>query len=149
MARFKLDPVLKVRQLQEKKYKKELSEIKVIRENAEKLLENLEAEKVRQIESIEDEERIKAIDLQMQYAYLSTISTQVEKQKNMIEKILKEEEKKRDILVKTNQNKKMLEKLKQDFVEGLLKDSQKKEQILFDSIFHRSTFTGKIWKSRL
>ncbi len=139
MARFKLDPILKVRQLQEKKYKKELSEIKVIRENAEKLLENLEAEKMRQIENIEDEERIKAIDLQMQYAYLSTISAQVERQKNMIEKILMEEEKKRDILIKTNQNKKMLEKLKQGFVEGLLKDSQKKEQALFDSISHRST----------
>lgn len=139
MARFKLDPVLKVRQLQEKKYKKELSEIKVIRENAEKLLENLEAEKMRQIENIEDEEKIKAIDLQMQYAYLSAISTQVERQKNMIEKILKEEEKKRDVLIKTNQNKKMLERLKQNFIEALLKDLQKKEQTLFDSIAHRST----------
>ncbi len=139
MARFKLDPVLKVRQLQEKKYKKELTEIKVIRENAEKLLESLEAEKMRQIENIEDEERIKAIDLQMQYAYLSAISTQVEKQKNMVEKILKEEEKKRNILIKTNQNKKILEKLKQNFIEALLKDSQKKEQALFDSISHRLT----------
>ncbi len=139
MARFKLDPVLKVRQLQEKKYKKELTEIKVIRENAEKLLESLEVEKMRQIENIKDEERIKAIDLQMQYAYLSAISAQVEKQKNMIEKILKEEEKKRNILVKTNQNKKMLEKLKQNFIEAFLKDSQRKEQTLFDSISHRST----------
>ncbi len=139
MAKFKLDPVLKVRQLQEKKYKKELTEIKVIRENAEKLLESLEVEKMRQIENIKDEERIKAIDLQMQYAYLSAISAQVEKQKNMIEKILKEEEKKRNILVKINQNKKMLEKLKQNFIEAFLKDSQRKEQTLFDSISHRST----------
>lgn len=38
MARFKLDPVLKVRQVQEKKYKRDLSEIKVIREKAEKIV---------------------------------------------------------------------------------------------------------------
>lgn len=138
MARFKFDPVLKVRQLQEKKYKKELAEIKVIRENAEKLLEDLEMEKMRQIENMEDEDRIKAIDLQARYAYLSAISAQVEKQKDIIEKILKEEEKKRNVLIKTNQNKKMLEKLKQNFIEVLSKDLQRKEQVLFDSISHRS-----------
>ena len=68
MARFKLDPVLKVRQVQEKKYKRDLSEIKVIREKAEKLLEDLEAEKMQQIENIEAEEKVKVIDLQIQYA---------------------------------------------------------------------------------
>lgn len=57
MARFKLDPVLKVRQIQEKKYKRDLTEIKVIRENAEKLLEDLEMEKNKQIETMEIEEK--------------------------------------------------------------------------------------------
>jgi len=139
MARFKLDPVLKVRQLQEKKCKKDLVEIKVIRENAEKLLEDLETEKMRQIENMEDEDRIKAMDLQIQYAYLNAISSQVEKQKNMLEKILEEEEKRRDALIKTNQNKRMIEKLKQNFIENALRDLQKKEQTFFDSISHRST----------
>lgn len=139
MARFKLDPVLKVRQLQEKKCKKDLVEIKVIRENAEKLLEDLETEKMRQIENMEDEDRIKAMDLQIQYAYLNAISSQVERQKNMLEKILEEEEKRRDALIKTNQNKRMIEKLKQNFIENALRDLQKKEQTFFDSISHRST----------
>jgi flagellar export protein FliJ len=138
MAKFKLDPVLKVRQLQEKKYKKELAEIKVIRENAEKLLEDLESERERQIENMEVEDKIKVIDLQVQYAYLNVIAEQVEKQKNALEKILKEEEKRRDVLVKTNQNKQMIEKLKQKFIDGVLKDLHKKEQTLLDSLAHRA-----------
>ncbi|CUS76818.1 flagellar export protein FliJ [Candidatus Kryptonium thompsonii] len=138
MARFKLDPVLKVRQVQEKKYKRDLSEIKVIREKAEKLLEDLEAEKMQQMENIEAEEKVKVIDLQIQYAYLNAVAEQVEKQKNALERVLKEEEKRRDILIKTNQNKRMIEKLKQKFNEQILKDFQKKEQTLLDSIAYRT-----------
>ncbi len=138
MARFKLDPVLKVRQVQEKKYKRDLSEIKVIREKAEKLLEDLEAEKMQQMENIEAEEKVKVIDLQIQYAYLNAVAEQVEKQKNALERVLKEEEKRRDILIKTNQNKRMIEKLKQKFNEQILKDFQKKEQTLLDSISYRT-----------
>jgi len=138
MARFKLDPVLKVRQVQEKKYKRDLSEIKVIREKAEKLLEDLEAEKMQQMENIEAEEKVKVIDLQIQYAYLNAVAEQVESQKNALERVLKEEEKRRDILIKTNQNKRMIEKLKQKFNEQILKDFQKKEQTLLDSIAYRT-----------
>lgn len=138
MPRFKLDPVLKVRQAQEKKYKKDLSEIKVIREKAEKLLEDLEAEKMQQMENMEVDEKIKVIDLQIQYAYLNTVAEQVERQKSVLEKVLKEEEKRRDILIKTNQNKRMIEKLKQKFNDQLLKDFQKKEQTLLDSISYRT-----------
>ena len=138
MARFKLDPVLKVRQVQEKKYKRDLSEIKVIREKAEKLLEDLEAEKMQQMENIEAEEKVKVIDLQIQYAYLNAVAEQVEKQKNALERVLKEEEKRRDILIKTNQNKRMIEILKQKFNEQILKDFQKKEQTLLDSIAYRT-----------
>jgi len=138
MARFKLDPVLKVRQVQEKKYKRDLSEIKVIREKAEKLLEDLEAEKMQRMENIEAEEKVKVIDLQIQYAYLNAVAEQVEKQKNALERVLKEEEKRRDILIKTNQNKRMIEKLKQKFNEQILKDFQKKEQTLLDSIAYRT-----------
>ncbi|MFN3134938.1 MAG: flagellar export protein FliJ [Candidatus Kryptonium sp.] len=138
MPRFKLDPVLKVRQVQEKKYKKDLSEIKVIREKAEKLLEDLEAEKMQQMENMEVDEKIKAIDLQIQYAYLNAVAEQVERQKSVLEKVLKEEERRRDILIKTNQNKRMIEKLKQKFNDQLLKDFQKKEQTLLDSISYRT-----------
>ena len=138
MARFKLDPVLKVRQVKEKKYKRDLSEIKVIREKAEKLLEDLEAEKMQQMENIEAEEKVKVIDLQIQYAYLNAVAEQVERQKNALERVLKEEEKRRDILIKTNQNKRMIEKLKQKFNEQILKDFQKKEQTLLDSIAYRT-----------
>ncbi|MCS7228494.1 MAG: flagellar FliJ family protein [Candidatus Kryptonium sp.] len=139
MARFKLDPVLKVRQIQEKKYKRDLTEIKVIRENAEKLLEDLEMEKNKQIETMEIEEKLRVAELQIQYAYLNAIVEQVEKQKNALEKILIEEEKKRDVLIKTNQNKRMIEKLKQKFNSEILKDFQRKEQLLLDSISHRTT----------
>lgn len=139
MARFKLDPVLKVRQIQEKKYKKDLTEIKVIRENAEKLLEDLEMEKMKQIENMEVEEKLRVAELQIQYAYLNVIVEQVEKQRNALEKILIEEEKKRDVLIKTNQNKRMIEKLKQKFNNQILKDFQRKEQSLLDSISHRTT----------
>lgn len=138
MARFKLEPVLKVRQAQEKKYKKDLSEIKVIREKAEKLLEDLEIEKMQQMENMEVEEKIKVLDLQIQYAYLNVVAEQVEKQRGVLERVLKEEEKKRDILIKTNQSKRMIEKLKQKFNERISKELQKKEQILLDSISHRT-----------
>ncbi len=134
MARFKLDPVLKVRQLQEKKYKRELAEIKVTRENAEKLLEDLEMEKMHRIESMEDEYKVKVSELQIQHAYLNAISSQVERQKDMLEKILEEEEKKRELLIKANQGKRIIEKLKQNFIVSLLKDIQRKEQTLYDSI---------------
>ncbi len=140
MPRFKLDSVLKVRQVQEKKYNRDLSEIKVIREKAEKLLEDLEAEKMQQMENLEIEEKIKVIDLQIQYAYLNAVAEQVERQKSVLERVLKEEEKKRDVLIKTNQNKRMIEKLKQKFNEQILKDFQKKEQTLLDSISHRTIF---------
>ncbi len=140
MPRFKLDSVLKVRQVQEKKYSRDLLEIKVIREKAEKLLEDLEAEKMQQMENLEIEEKIKVIDLQIQYAYLNAVAEQVERQKSVLERVLKEEEKKRDVLIKTNQNKRMIEKLKQKFNEQILKDFQKKEQTLLDSISHRTIF---------
>lgn len=103
-----------------------------------KLLEDLEAEKMQQMENIEAEEKVKVIDLQIQYAYLNAVAEQVEKQKNALERVLKEEEKRRDILIKTNQNKRMIEKLKQKFNEQILKDFQKKEQTLLDSIAYRT-----------
>jgi flagellar export protein FliJ len=139
MARFKLDPVLKVRQLQEKKHKSDLFEIKVIRENAEKVLEDLEAQKEKQMEDLEVEDKIRALDLQMQYAYLNSLAKQVETQRTTLEKILKEEEKKRGELVKVNQDKKMMEKLKEKFIGNILKETQKREQLSLDAISQRTT----------
>ncbi len=138
MARFKLDQVLKVRQLQEKKHKRDLFEIKVIRENAEKVLEELETQKERQVEDMEVEDKIKVLDLQMRYAYLNSLVKQVEAQKSALEKILKEEEKKLGELVKVNQDKRMMEKLKEKFIESILKEVQKKEQISLDAISQRA-----------
>jgi flagellar export protein FliJ len=139
MARFKLDPVLKVRQLQEKKHKRDLFEIKVIRENAEKVLEDLEAQKEKQMEDLGVEDKIRALDLQMQYAYLNSLAKQVETQRTTLEKILKEEEKKRGELVKVNQDKKMMEKLKEKFIGNILKETQKREQLSLDAISQRTT----------
>jgi flagellar export protein FliJ len=143
MRKFKFDPVIKVKETQEKRYKRELSQIKVIRENAEKILEELHSEKESCIEdSFGKEEKLKALDLQMSYAYLTALARQVEEQKDMIEKIAREEEKKRNLLIKTNQNKQMLEKLRKKFLEERLRELRKKEQTLLDSISHRSS-TGR------
>jgi flagellar biosynthesis chaperone FliJ len=81
------------------------------------------------MEDLEVKDKIRALDLQMQYAYLNSLAKQVETQRTTLEKILKEEEKKRGELVKVNQDKKMMEKLKEKFIGNILKETQKRAVI--------------------
>ncbi len=139
MAKFKfrLQSLIKVKELQEKKVERELAAIKnrILQEQAR--LENLKQEQEKLISSSPTEGKVRAADIALHQDYIHRISGQIHFESARIQVLTQTENKKIDEVLGVKKDKEAIEHLKEKQFEEYKKDLEKKEQVLIDAIAQR------------
>lgn len=139
MAKFKfrLQSLIKVKELQEKKVERELAAIKnkILQEQLR--LENLRQEQEKLISSSPAKGKVRAADIALHQDYIHKISGQIHFENEKIEVLSKSENKKIDEVMGVKKDKEAIEHLKEKQFEEYKKDLEKKEQVLIDAIAQR------------
>ena len=148
---FKLQPVIKVKEIQEKKIQRELAQLKkrILREQAQ--LDDLEGERERAVSasplntSRENEngsdgharKKILAADIVVHANYLRKISDEIHFENTKIENLTEFETKKIDEVLDVKKDKETIERLKERRLEEFRRELDRKEQVLIDAIAQR------------
>jgi flagellar export protein FliJ len=132
-----LGTVIRVRDIQVNKAKKELAEIQTNREVAEGELQSLEEKQSTAMSDAVRDMKTKAVDLQTSQAFIENLSRKIEEQGKRVDEIVTAEEGKRDELLEKSQSKHMLEKLEEKRKEELEKEQERKSQRVIDVLAQR------------
>ncbi len=139
MARFKfrLQSVIKVKELQEKKVERELAAIKnrILQEQAQ--LEDLRIEQERLQASSPVRGRVKAADMALHQDYMQKISDQIHFERAKIAVLTQNETKKIDEVLDVKKDKEAIEHLREKRLEEFKKELERKEQVLIDAVAQR------------
>ena len=148
---FRLQPVIKIKEIQEKKIQRELAQLKkrILHEQAQ--LDDLEGERER-AESASPlsgdrvggddpngslREKIRAADIVVHTNYLRKISEEIHFENAKIENLTESETKKIDEVLDVKKDKETIERLKERRLEEYRHELDRKEQILIDAIAQR------------
>ena len=137
MSGSPLGTVIRVRDLQVNKAKRELAEIQNTREQAEGELQTLEEKQSTAMTDAVREMKTKAADLQTSQAFIENLSRKIEEQGKKVDEIVSAEEGKRDELLGRSQSKHMLEKLDQKRKDEVEKEQERKSQRIIDVLAQR------------
>ena len=139
MARFKfrLQPVIKVKEIQEKKIQRELAQVKRRILQEQENLENLEDERERILSSSPLSGKFKAADIVIHQNYIRKISDEIRYENDKIENLTQFETKKIDEVLDVKKDKEAIEHLKEKRLEEDRRDLERKEQVLIDAIAQR------------
>ncbi|MFZ1081931.1 MAG: flagellar FliJ family protein [Candidatus Kryptoniota bacterium] len=141
---FRLQSVIRVKEIQEKKVQRELAQLKrrILHEQAQ--LENLEDERERVASTsplIGDREsgdgKIRAADIVVHENYLRKISDEIHFENTKIENLTEFETKKIDEVLDVKKDKETIERLKEKRLEEFRRESDRKEQVLIDAVAQR------------
>lgn len=148
---FRLQPVIKVKEIQEKKIQRELAQLKkhILQEREQ--LDDLEGERDKVVSASplrtdrENEEgtngslheKIRAADIVVHENYLRKISNEIHFENVKIENLTKTETKKIDEVLDVKKDKETVERLKEKRLEEFRRDADRKEQALIDAIAQR------------
>lgn len=139
MAKFKfrLQSVIKVKELQEKKVERELAAIKnkILQEQAR--LEDLRLEQEKLQASSPTRGRFKAADMALHQDYIENISQQIHFENAKIAVLTQKETKKIDEVLDVKKDKEAMEHLREKRLEEFKKDLERKEQVLIDAVAQR------------
>jgi len=141
MARFKfrLQSVIKVKEIQEKKIQREIAQVKRRILQEQENLENLEDERERVLSSSPLSGKIKAADIVVHQDYVNKISEQIRFENNKIENLNDYESKKIDEVLDVKKDREAIEHLREKRLEESKRDLERKEQVLIDAIAQRMT----------
>ena len=141
MARFKfrLQSVIRVKEIQEKKIQRELAQVKrrILQEREN--LETLEDERERLLSSSPLNGKIKAADIVVHQDYIKKISEQIRFENDQIENLTEFESKKIDEVLDVKKDREAIEHLREKRLEECRRELDKKEQVLIDAIAQRIT----------
>jgi flagellar FliJ protein len=141
MARFKfrLQSVIRVKEIQEKKIQRELAQVKrrILQEREN--LETLEDERERLLSSSPLNGKIKAADIVVHQDYIKKISDQIRFENDQIENLTEFESKKIDEVLDVKKDREAIEHLREKRLEECRRELDKKEQVLIDAIAQRIT----------
>ncbi len=139
MARFKfkLQSVIRVKEIQEKKIQRELAQVKRRLLQEREYLENLEDERERLLSSSPLNGKIKAADIVVHQDYVKKISEQIRLENNQIDNLTEFESKKIDEVLDVKKDREAIEHLKEKRLEECRRELEKKEQVLIDAIAQR------------
>ena len=139
MARFKfrLQSVIRVKEIQEKKIQRELALVKRRILQEQENLENLEGERERLLSSSPLSGKIKAADIVLHQDYIRKISEQIRFGSEKIENLTEFETKKIDEVLDVKKDREAIEHLKEKRLEEVRRDLERKEQVLIDAIAQR------------
>lgn len=139
MAKFKfrLQPLIRVKELQEKKVERELAAIKgrILQEQAR--LDDLRIEQDKLVSSAPVRGKFKAADMAVHQDYMQKISTQIHFENSRIAVLSQNETKKIDEVLDVKKDKEAIEHLKEKRLEEYKKELEKKEQVLIDAVAQR------------
>jgi flagellar protein FliJ len=139
MARFKfrLQPVIKVKEIQEKKIQRELAQVKRRILQEQENLESLKGEHERLLSSSPLSGKFKAADIVVHQDYIRKISDEIRFENHKIENLTEFETKKIDEVLDVKKGKEAIEHLRDKRMEESRRDLDRKEQVLIDAIAQR------------
>ncbi len=139
MAKFKfrLQSVIKIKEIQEKKVERELAMIKKNILQGQARLEDLQGEHQKLVSSSPMEGKIKAADMVTHQDYLRKISDEIKFERVKLENLSRSEDKKRDEVLDAKKDKEAIEHLREKRLEEFKHDMDRKEQILLDAVAQR------------
>ena len=139
MARFKfrLQSVIKVKEIQEKKIQREIAQVKRRILQEQKNLESLEDEREKLISASPLNGKVKAADMVVHQDYMKKISELIRFENDKIENLTEFESKKIDEVLDVKKDKEAIEHLKEKRLEEMRRDIDRKEQILIDAVAQR------------
>ncbi|MCL4510584.1 MAG: flagellar FliJ family protein [Bacteroidetes bacterium] len=134
---FRLQAVIKVKEIQEKKIQRELAQIKkrILQEQAH--LEDLEGERERMVSSSPLNGKVRAADAAMHQDYIRKISDEIHFENARLENLAEFETKKIDEVLDVKKDKEAIEHLKEKRLEEYRRELDHKEQILLDAVAQR------------
>jgi flagellar FliJ protein len=141
---FRLQPVIRVKELQEKKIQRELAQLKkrIMHEQAQ--LENLQGEREKAAASsplnahmADKSGTIRAADIVAHENYIRKISDEIHFENVKIENLTEFESKKINEVLVVKKDKETIEKLKERRIEEFRQELERKEQILIDAVAQR------------
>lgn len=139
MAKFKfrLQSLIKVKELQEKKVERELAVIKnkILQEQAH--LEDLRVEHDRLLSSSPLQGKVRAADMALHQNYIHKISGEIHFENARIAVLAQSETKKIDEVLDVKKDKEAIEHLKEKRLEEYNRELDKKEQVLIDAVAQR------------
>jgi flagellar FliJ protein len=139
MAKFKfrLQSLIKVKEIQEKKVERELATIKnnILKEQAR--LDDLKHEHERLVSASPVEGKVRAADIALHQDYIQKISSQIHFENTRIVLLTQSENKKIDEVMEVKKDKEAIERLREKRFEEYKKDVEKKEQVLIDALAQR------------
>lgn len=139
MAKFKfrLQSLIKVKEIQEKKVERELATIKnnILKEQAH--LDDLKHEHERLVSASPVEGKVRAADIALRQDYIQKISSQIHFENTRIVLLTQSENKKIDEVMEVKKDKEAIERLREKRFEEYKKDIEKKEQVLIDALAQR------------
>lgn len=134
---FRLQTVIKVKEIQEKRIERELAQIKKRILQERQRLDNLEDEKEKITSSHPLDGKITVADAIVHENYIRKITDEIQFQSARLENLAKSESKKIDEVLDVKKDKEAIELLKQKRLEEFKREMAKNEQILLDAIAQR------------
>ncbi|HUI29752.1 MAG TPA: flagellar export protein FliJ [Candidatus Acidoferrales bacterium] len=139
MARFKfrLQSVIRVKEIQEKKIQRELAQVKKRILQEQENLETLEDERERLLSASPLNGKIKAADIVTHHDYIKKISEEIRFENARIDSLTEFETKKIDEVLEVKKDREAIEHLKEKRLEEARRELDRKEQVLIDAIAQR------------
>ena len=134
---FRLQSVIKVKEIQEKKIQRELAQIKKRLLQERERLEDLEGERERLVSSSPLNGKVRAADVVVHQNYIRKISDEIHFENARIENLTESETKKIDEVLDVKKDKEAIEQLKEKKLEEFKREQDHKEQILLDAVAQR------------
>lgn len=140
--RFRLQSVMKVKEIKEKKVERELAAIKrrILQEQAH--LEDLQGEQEKLMSSSPLNGKIRAADIVVHQDYIRKISDEIHFGSARLENLSRSETKKIDEVLDAKKDKEAIEHLREKRFEEFKQDADRKEQTLIDAIAQRLSSQG-------
>ncbi len=144
MAKFKfrLQSVIKVKEIKEKKVQRELAAIKkrILQEQAR--LEDLQGEQDKLMSSSPLNGKIRAADIVVHQDYIRKISDEIHFGSAKLENLSHSETKKIDEVLDAKKDREIVERLREKRFEEFKQEADRKEQILIDAVAQRVSSQG-------
>lgn len=134
---FRLQSVIRVKEIQEKKIERELALIKnrILQEQAR--IDNLEVERAKLVTSSPLNGKVKASDIVVHQNYIRKISDEIHFENSKLETLNGIESQKIDEVLDVKKGKEAIEHLREKRYEEHLKELDRKEQVLVDAVAQR------------
>jgi len=134
---FRLQSVIKVKEIQVKKIERELAQIKRSILQEQDRIDGLESEREKMVSSSPLKGKVRAADIVVHQDYIKKISDDIHFGNAKLENLTQFESRKIDEVLDVKKDKEAIEHLKEKRLEEYKRETDQKEQVLIDAIAQR------------